>query len=430
MPSITELNTPENWEEDDNGFLRTRARILKAGVMAYEGSEIGRGPGLHNVYVPPEEMFNPDALYSLEGMPITVDHEWIDPDNAKRGNIEVGSVAGTPRQNGAYLEADIVIRDKKTIEKIKNRDLVDISAGYLAKSRDVDGTYAGEAYSGQQERIRFNHVALLPAGKGRGGREVRVLNSEGKTPMPTDDFTTVTLGDRRQVRVLNADASVITAEMDAMRVENEKLAGDVETFAKEVGELKASKEKLEGERDELTEKVKKAEGARDEALNPAKIQEIANAMASDQDAAIKILVANGADEDAARKECDGAYGHDLRVQVINCIRTENQQSELTKDQAESEAYVAGVFEMMVENARTSETKQTVVGAQVVQNAMGGGQFGKGGQRMKMNRMKKNRPMSMMNMSDEEYENADPFGYNAHNVGKMKNMGDHDKKDMN
>ena len=73
------------------------------------------------------------------------------------------------------MRATVQVSDAKTVERL-GKDLIEVSCGYRC---DLDSTPGispeGEPYDAIQSNIRLNHVALLPANKGRAGRDVKLL---------------------------------------------------------------------------------------------------------------------------------------------------------------------------------------------------------------------------------------------------------------
>lgn len=429
--------TIDKWEEDANGFLRIRARVIQAGIMGYAGKELGdanrkaakaSNTDVVDIYVPPEEIFDPAAMYSLEGIPVTVDHTWIRP-GEKRKTVEVGNIAGAPRQNGPYLEADILVRDPDAISAIKNGNLKEISSAYGTLYEMTPGRYSARDYSGSQRRIRFNHVALLPEGKGRGGPEIRVLNEDGATPeepapmadTPTTNIQTVSLPDGRSIRVAAEDAAVLQAQFGAMNAAAETADSDAEKAANTIATNEKALADMTAERDKLAGELETVKGELKTATDPSQIQNAVAQMATDQATAVAILVANKVadDREEAQEMVDGFAGHELRVGVINAVRYERGQPILTDEQASNEAYVEGAYEAVAAGVPDDDDggdRRQVAGASVVLNMMGGkGKMKSGMKNMKM-RGKKNMKM--------ENEDDDPLGYAAHAKHKkmMKNRG--------
>ncbi|BBO75856.1 hypothetical protein DSCW_32730 [Desulfosarcina widdelii] len=174
-----------HWEKTPDGFLRCRARVLAERIMPYDRSELDDPPpgqGLFNMLVTKNEMASSAALRSLEGIPIVAgDHTWLTPELVK--NYSVGSVAGTPKLDGDYLVCDLLVTDPETIRAIEAEELPEISAAYMAETIFEPGVFNNATYDALQTELRFNHVALIAEGRGRAGRDVRILNTKGAMKM-------------------------------------------------------------------------------------------------------------------------------------------------------------------------------------------------------------------------------------------------------
>lgn len=109
------------------------------------------------------EVFNPIAISSFNGKPITNDHPpvKVDPDNWKEYSI--GVILNPRRGDGRefdsdYLYADLLITDKDAIEDVKQGKL-ELSCGYDSEYEEIS---PGE---GRQHFIIGNHVALVEKGR-------------------------------------------------------------------------------------------------------------------------------------------------------------------------------------------------------------------------------------------------------------------------
>lgn len=123
-----------------------------------------------------EEVSDPASLQSLKNATVTVRH----PAEGKEAvtseiwrDVAVGHVGEDVRMEGDLIVATLYIQDADTVQAIINGDLIDISPGYLSAIHEEPGVAEdGTGYDAVQRRIRYNHVALLPAGEGRQGPRV------------------------------------------------------------------------------------------------------------------------------------------------------------------------------------------------------------------------------------------------------------------
>jgi hypothetical protein len=150
--------------------------IARIGVQDYAATElpdIEDKDGVVEVERTEDEVFNPEAIASFEGAPVTIEHphEPVTPDNwivyAK------GSVHNVRRGEGEmsdFLMADLLIQDKGAIHDVQTKRLREISCGYDAGYLQIA---PGRA---RQTDIVGNHVALL-AGSARCGEACSVQDS-------------------------------------------------------------------------------------------------------------------------------------------------------------------------------------------------------------------------------------------------------------
>lgn len=295
-----------NWRIDDDGLLRVTGRVLAEGVFPYWLEE---SPGMEAAALPdgqipqyiPRAEFTRDALQSLEGKPVIVDdHVWRTPENAQRDGLTVGSIAGTPRVDGKYLVADMVITDADAIDAVKRGELVELSAGYNADCSIDRGTHSGKQYTASQHNLHFNHVLLLPKGKGRCGPDVRIVNSKRENIAMADKnvVVRVQLGNKaKQYRFTNEDDA---REAEEMVEETKKFnADELQAAVAAAEELKAQMDELKAQYDQNMQIV---------AEQKAQIDELMSAEA--QDAMADEALAQQESEDAiidelANEACDG-----------------------------------------------------------------------------------------------------------------------------
>jgi hypothetical protein len=157
---------------DRRGFASIDAYVSRCGVFPYRRADGTYVRELRH----PDQVFRQDSIDSLRDASVTVDHPgqglvFVDPDNA--AEHEVGVVGAASRDN-QYLSARVSVRRADAIRRIEARELVEVSAGYVCRIDATPGQYEGQPYDQQQCDIFYNHVALLPAGKGRQGRDVKL----------------------------------------------------------------------------------------------------------------------------------------------------------------------------------------------------------------------------------------------------------------
>lgn len=151
------------------GFLRVRARIARTGVHLYRAGELGVANGFApgddvRVYRPPDQVFEPAAMASFAGKPVTDRHppEMVDAHNWKR--YAIGHSGPEVTREGDHLAADLLITDADAVARAEGG--AQLSNGYYADFDFTPGlTPEGEPYDAVQSNIRGNHIALVDASR-------------------------------------------------------------------------------------------------------------------------------------------------------------------------------------------------------------------------------------------------------------------------
>ena len=155
------VNTPE-------GFLICKdVPIARTGPQDYFARELmldGDPDRLVTVQRHPKDVFEEATLASFEGKPICDGHppENVGPENYAaytKGHVQ------NVRRDGEYIVADLYINDANLANEVRNNVKREVYCGYLCN-------YVPDGAGYRQERIRGNHVAVVP--KGRAGATVAI----------------------------------------------------------------------------------------------------------------------------------------------------------------------------------------------------------------------------------------------------------------
>lgn len=114
-----------------------------------------------------EDVFDPAAMASFEGKDITQGHppENLGPENQaaySKGHVE------NVRRVGDNTVADLYIKDPGLASDVENGVVREVSCGYLCE-------YVPDGNGYKQQRIRGNHVAVVP--RGRAGHDVAIKDA-------------------------------------------------------------------------------------------------------------------------------------------------------------------------------------------------------------------------------------------------------------
>jgi hypothetical protein len=270
----------ENWELTPEGFLIVPVVVAKKMVLDY--------PEYGTRELVGDAIFSKEFLESCDGCPFVLEH----PVNESGRSVEVlpdnfeEYVKGVlidprPERENDRVVGKIKVWDKDVIEKIKSRELRELSQGYHCVFIDSPGVYRGERYDRVQTEIIMNHIALVQ--EGRAGSEVAVMNSKkwreatrrmeesmAKNKRRNMDEQTTEAG---KPNPQNADGELETEEQQEQEdarfaAIEEKLEILAQAIAKLTGAQNSEDEKTENEEWDGKEDKPKANAEEHEAENP------------------------------------------------------------------------------------------------------------------------------------------------------------------
>ena len=334
------------WEMTNAGALRCRARVLAVGVMDYSDAELGYmadGTGSGGMLVALDSLAESRSLRSLEGVPVVIDqHTWIEDAQAQAGII-VGYVIGAPVVEEPYLLADLIITDRVAIDKIKARQVSEVSSGYDADGVPEPGEYDGQRYVGRQTQIRYNHVALLPAGGGRGGHDVRILNTKPTQPKQQE----AVMADPIRVRLRNGKTIQVMNEEDAQAVEEIEQASEnagadasrLEGLLAELETITAAKDEADANYTRVTGELQSIKEQLEAAMSPAAVETAAQDIVNQREEATQVMNCQTLPDDMK-----ALSGNALRAEVVTRVRARNGLPEIPADKLADANFVAGLYE--------------------------------------------------------------------------------------
>jgi hypothetical protein len=181
---------------DDGSLVIESCPIARTGWQTYQvrdlpqqaARDLGidlRDPNAEiDLYRPPEEVFHPEFVASLEGRSISDNHppEWITPANFNtyaKGHFQNVRKGDAALDDGEWpLVADLVISGEPVVAKVLDKRARELSLGY-------DYSIRREGDKIVQCGMVGNHLAVVP--KGRAGDDVRINDSADGSTAPAPE---------------------------------------------------------------------------------------------------------------------------------------------------------------------------------------------------------------------------------------------------
>jgi hypothetical protein len=341
--------------------MRIDGYLSRTGVQVYD-----QGDGtVQREQRDASEVFHKDALASMRAMPVTIGHplkEMVNGDNWQRYWVAHVGDDVRPALDGIHTQASIWIIDSQIKERIKSKDLTELSVGYYANIDDTPGRNdAGEDYDVRQINIRGNHLALLHDNEARGGPGCRLrLDANGNACYPEIVDNNLPLvrmqptakEKRMTVKfIVKADGydHTVEAETDALAVALEKerdaTNAKIDTLEKETTDLKADLAKITAERDDAKEKADQAEKAATEANSPSVIANVVDELIKVRDSARVV----------AGKDIE--YPSDVQSIKTSALKAAGiTEIDGTPIEEKGDAYIDARFDIELQNATQKQKK--------------------------------------------------------------------------
>ena len=301
---------------DDNGFIRDKPVITRAGIFPYRA----RNGIVTKEYRPDEEVFADASLSSLAGIPITDGHSGlINSDNATG---IIGTVTSPGAKQETNVVADIVIHRSK---QIGNRR--ELSLGYRCDIDEAPGEYNGEKYDAIQRNIRYNHLAVV--NKGRAGNARLRLDAADAVNGPFDTEDKM------------SETKLVTIRLDEIDYQaSPEVANALKKAQEAQADLKKRFDALEAERDGLKSKVDEHKDELTKVKNTAR-EEIRARLELESVASQYEIKFDEADTDTA-----------IRAKVVGKLRP------TIKLDAKSDEYIASAYDIALAEDKDKNKKVT------------------------------------------------------------------------
>lgn len=259
-------NIVKTFKINEHGYLTGRAIVTNVGVFSYRlpGGKIQRELRL------PEEVFDWDSLESMKRIPVTDNHPKemkVTIDNVKK--LQKGFVGSEITNDPYHVSADVTITDSDLIDTIRVDRKTALSCGYDTVLEYTPGVWMGVEYDAIQRNIRYNHLAVVDAGRAGDAAKIKL------------DHKSKTGGKGMDLKKINIDGVEFEAEATVIQKFNQTKT-DYADLQKKYEDLekqsKSDSAKLQAERDEYKDELDKAKTALDNAekMSPEKLNEAVN----------------------------------------------------------------------------------------------------------------------------------------------------------
>ena len=251
---------PQLLRRTPEGYLTGRIRVTCAGVFRYLGED---GKTIVRVLRPESEVGAPESVVTANSKPVTLQHpkDMVNAGNVKK--YEVGFTGTDAEFDGIDLWITVTITDPKAIESIEKGEVAAVSMGYDVQSVEVNAdplnNWRGTEYTHIQHGIRYNHLALVYAG--RAGESVEIAVGDSFEIFKTNKTGYTPAKDSAMKKII-IDGAVYECD-EAVAA---KVAGLEKQLADSAAAHKAELDKVTAERDAAQAEVKTLkESAKDEA---------------------------------------------------------------------------------------------------------------------------------------------------------------------
>lgn len=213
-----------------DGSLVVPGRFARTGLQAYRNED-----GSDRIEYRPPDAVSASAP-TFEGVAITDLHPTTMVDAANWRDVARGHVQGVSFVDGpegeSWLEGSFHVKALDLIDAIERGERPELSAGYFCDEVREPGEYKGQKYHCSQAGIVGNHVASIPSGTARAGREARLLlDSTGNQAPPWTDGK-----EGEDMAEHDSEFTTLATERDGLRAKVDSLAAEVDALKAKLSE--------------------------------------------------------------------------------------------------------------------------------------------------------------------------------------------------
>jgi len=325
--------------------MRVPANLTRVGVFSYTRADGSTVRELRH----PDEVFAEDSLDTLRSAPVTNRHpdRAVSPSNWR--SLTVGHVGEDVKQFGSFVSARLMIQDAGAITDVERADgdpeaLRELSCGYSCRLDETPGEFAGERYDAIQRSIRYNHVALGPAGWGRAGNEVALRLDSNGNQLAAGDPSSKQSEDPRPMKYTIDGVTYDTNSpefIQALTLRDKRNDDERAT-------LKTERDTATATADAATARADAADKALVEANDPTRLDSLVTERVA--------LVSNARRVLGAESKLDGKTDREIMVETIR------HDDKAFEAEGKSDDYVRAYFEASTKSSRRHDEGGKGIGA--------------------------------------------------------------------
>lgn len=242
-------------EETEEGYIKGRAIVTRCGVFMYKNADGSTRAELRH----PDDVSVPESLESIKMIPVVDGHpteRLVNAENSKK--LSVGYTGEVVENEYPYVIANMVITDKNTVAKIKQKQRNQLSLGYTVDLLPEEGIYEGQPYEFRQTNIKYNHLALVD--EARAGPQARIaLDGLDAENVEINQIGVGNMATKRQrkIKIDNVEYMLdddVGGSIDKMIGEKNDLLKQKDALEARIEALENELDKTHAERDSLRDK--------------------------------------------------------------------------------------------------------------------------------------------------------------------------------
>lgn len=332
-------------EKTAQGYLKAPCFATRTGIFIYRGDN-----GLvRREYRPDDEVFNPDSLKTLSGIPVTDDHPPVMLDANNTAEYARGYTGDLVERNGDMVGVPVTITSADLIASVDSREKSETSCGYTCDLDETPGVFNGAPYDAIQRKIRYNHLAIVS--RGRAGPQVKIRMDSGAVQV----FDQL-LGDycMTKIRIDELDFEVSEPAALAITAKIKKDAMSIEEIQLTLTALQSEIEKLKGEKAGMEIEMDACKTAKDVADAAANEMPKMDTAAIHTAAMARLELIKIAEKAVPTVKLDSLSDKEIKVAVIVSRKPDFKADGLSDD------FVAGLFNGLSQ----SESRVDALGAAI------------------------------------------------------------------